>query len=47
MTKKATKRAWTTEEIRTLKTYAKRKTPAGKIAKTLKRTQGANSAKGV
>ena len=45
MTKKATKRAWTTQDIRTLKTHARRKTPAAKIAKTLKRTQGATRQK--
>jgi hypothetical protein len=45
MTKKATKRAWTLEEIRTLKTLARRKTRASKIAKTLKRTEGATRQK--
>jgi hypothetical protein len=45
MTKKATKRAWTPEEIRTLKTLARRKTRASKIAKTLKRTEGATRQK--
>ncbi len=46
MARKATKRrAWTTEQVRTLKTLAKKKTPAAKIAKTLKRTQGATRQK--
>ncbi len=35
------RRAWTRTDIRTLKTLAKKKTPAPKIAKTLKRTEGA------
>jgi hypothetical protein len=42
MAKKPTKRlAWTPEHLRTLKTLAKKKTRAAKIAKTLKRTEGA------
>jgi hypothetical protein len=46
MAKKATKRrAWTTEHVRTLKALAKKKTPAAKIAKTLKRTEGATRQK--
>ena len=45
MAKKSKKRAWTTQDIRKLKTHAKKKTPAGMIAKTLKRTQGATRQK--
>lgn len=46
MPKKATKRAaWTPEHLRTLKTPAKKKTHAKKIAKTLKRTEGATRQK--
>jgi hypothetical protein len=46
MAKKApTRRAWTTEQVRTLKTLAKRKTHAASIAKTLKRTEGATRQK--
>src|SRR5215470_5387911 len=35
-----TRRAWTSEQVRTLKTLARKKTPAGKIARALKRTEG-------
>ena len=46
MAKKARKRiAWTPEQLRTLKTLAKKKTHASKIAKTLKRTEGATRQK--
>jgi hypothetical protein len=46
MAKKATKRrAWTSEHERTLKTLAKKKTPAARIAKTLKRTEDATRQK--
>jgi hypothetical protein len=45
MAKKSKRRAWTTEHIRTLKTLAKKKSPAGRIAKTLKRTEGATRQK--
>jgi hypothetical protein len=46
MAKKTTKRrAWTPEHLRELKTLAKKKTPAGRIAKTLKRTEGATRQK--
>jgi hypothetical protein len=41
MAKRATRRAWTTEHVRTLKTLARKKTTAARIAKTLKRTEGA------
>ena len=44
--KKATKRrAWSTTDVRTLKTLARRKTSAGNIAKKLKRTEGATRQK--
>ena len=45
MAKKPKRRAWTTEHVRTLKTLAKKKSPAGRIAKTLKRTEGATRQK--
>jgi hypothetical protein len=45
MAKKARRRAWTPEDIRTLRIHAKKKTPTAKIAKTLKRTQGATRQK--
>jgi hypothetical protein len=43
--RKVTRRSWTTEDIRTLKTLARQKTHAGKIAKKLKRTEGATRQK--
>jgi hypothetical protein len=45
MAKKASKRAWTAEHVRTLKTMARKKTGAARIAKTLKRTEGATRQK--
>jgi hypothetical protein len=39
------KRAWTAEQVRELKSLARKKTPAGKIAKSLKRTEGATRQK--
>ena len=46
MPKKSKKRrAWTATEVRELKTMAKKKTAAGKIAKKLKRTEGATRQK--
>jgi hypothetical protein len=39
------RRAWTASEVRELKTMAKRKTPASRIAKKLKRTEGATRQK--
>jgi hypothetical protein len=45
MAKKVRRRAWTSDDVRTLKTHAKKKTPAAKIAKTLKRSQGATRQK--
>ena len=42
MAKKATKRrAWTADQVRILKTLARKKKPALGIARTLKRTEGA------
>ncbi len=42
MAKKAQKRrAWSKDDVRELKTLAKQKTPAPKIARALKRTVGA------
>ena len=45
MAKKAKRREWTASDIRDLKNFAKKKTPAGKIAKSLKRTVGATRQK--
>jgi hypothetical protein len=45
MAKRAKKREWTVGDVRDLKTLAKKKTPAGKIAKSLKRTVGATRQK--
>jgi hypothetical protein len=46
MAKKVSKRrAWTTEHVRTLKSLAKKKKPASRIAKTLKRSEGATRQK--
>jgi hypothetical protein len=39
------KRAWTSVQVRDLKSLARKKTPAGKIAKSLKRTEGATRQK--
>jgi hypothetical protein len=39
------RRAWTTEQVCELKSLARKKTPAGKIAKSLKRTEGATRQK--
>ena len=43
--KKSKRIAWTSVQIRELKALAKRKTPAGKIAKSLKRSEGATRQK--
>ena len=43
--KRAKRRAWTSEQVRTLKTLAKKKKRAASIAKTLKRTEGATRQK--
>ena len=46
MAKKTSKRReWTTQDVKELKTMAKSKTPAPKIAKTLKRSLGATRQK--
>jgi hypothetical protein len=45
MAKKALRRAWTPAELKTLKALAKKKTPAGSIAKALKRSEGATRQK--
>jgi hypothetical protein len=46
MPKKSKKRrAWTSTEVRELKTMARRKTPAARIAKKLRRTEGATRQK--
>jgi hypothetical protein len=46
MPNKARKRvAWSTANVRELKALAKKGTPASKIAKTLKRTEGATRQK--
>jgi hypothetical protein len=39
------RRVWTSEHVRTLKTLARKKTPAGTIARALKRTEGATRQK--
>ena len=45
MAKKATKRRAWTEHLRTLKALARKKTHAARIAKTLKRSEGATRQK--
>jgi hypothetical protein len=46
MAKKTTKRReWTREDVRNLKAFARERTPARKIARTLKRTEGATRQK--
>jgi hypothetical protein len=46
MAKKATKRrAWTAEHVRTLRTMARQKKTASRIAKRLKRTESATRQK--
>jgi hypothetical protein len=46
MAKKASKRReWTKSDVQDLKTMAKKKTPAAKIARALKRTVGATRQK--
>jgi hypothetical protein len=39
------RREWTKEHVRELKTLARKKTPAAKIARVLKRTEGATRQK--
>jgi hypothetical protein len=43
--KKQRRRAWTPLDVRTLKKMARKKTRAGRIAETLKRTEGATRQK--
>jgi hypothetical protein len=43
--KNGKRRTWTTVDVRTLKTLARKKTRVGKIAKKLKRTEGATRQK--
>jgi len=45
MAKKAKRREWTKDDVKELKTMARTKTPAPKIAKALKRTVGATRQK--
>ena len=45
MAKKAKRRAWTAEQVRTLKAIARQKKGASRIAKRLKRTEGATRQK--
>jgi hypothetical protein len=46
MAKKAVKRrSWTTADVKTLKSLARKNTHAGRIAKTLRRTEGATRQK--
>jgi hypothetical protein len=46
MPKKVSKRrAWTPEQVRTLRSLAKKRKPAARIAKALKRTEGATRQK--
>jgi hypothetical protein len=45
MVRKAKRRPWTTAQVRTLKTLAKKKTRAASIARTLKRSEGATRQK--
>ena len=43
--KKATRRAWTSSDVKELKSLAKKRTPVAKISKALKRTIGATAVK--
>jgi hypothetical protein len=45
MRKPAKRRAWTSDQVRELKALARGKTPAGRIAKKLKRSEGATRQK--
>jgi hypothetical protein len=45
MAKKSKRRAWTSEQVRTLKALAKKKRRAASIARVLKRTEGATRQK--
>jgi hypothetical protein len=42
---KSKRREWTADNVRTLKTLARKKTPASVIARSLKRTEGATRQK--
>jgi hypothetical protein len=43
--KKLKRREWTAQDVRELKSLARQKTPASKIARKLKRTEGATRQK--
>jgi hypothetical protein len=43
--KKSKRREWTAQDVRELKLLARQKTPAAKIARKLKRTEGATRQK--
>jgi hypothetical protein len=45
MARKSKRRSWTSSDVRTLKTLARKKTKASSIARTLKRTEGATRQK--
>ena len=45
MARKSKRRPWTSSDLRTLKTLARKKTKAPSIARTLKRTEGATRQK--
>ena len=45
MPRKSKRRSWTSSDVRTLKTMARKKTRAASIARTLKRTEGATRQK--
>lgn len=45
MAKKSVRRAWTSSDVRELKSLAKKKVGVSKISKALKRTAGATAAK--
>jgi hypothetical protein len=45
MAKKALKRSWTLADLKTLRTLARKKTHAGRIARSLKRSEGATRQK--
>jgi hypothetical protein len=45
MIKRKKRRAWTSVQVRELKSLARKKTPVRKIAKSLKRTEGATRQK--
>jgi hypothetical protein len=45
MPRKSKRRSWTSSDVRTLKTMARKKTRAASIARSLKRTEGATRQK--